>query len=101
MLVAYPLNTIQNSHFRFRDVLSSKSWEDAQNHDQASEEEVKVDKRIGQVKKQVNWQLLISFVIVELSLGAVLWKDAQAGWEREWRPLPPPQNRALSKLRRT
>ena len=63
-MVAYPLNTIQNSHFRFRDVLSSKSWEDAQNHDQASEEEVKVDKRIGQVEKQVNWQLLISFVIV-------------------------------------
>ena len=99
MMAAYPLNTIQNSHFRFRDVLSSKSWEDAQNHDQASEEEVKVDKRIGQVEKQVNWQLLISFVIVVV--GAVLWKDAQAGWEREWRPLPPPQNRALSKLRLT
>ena len=99
MMAAYPLNTIQNSHFRFRDVLSSKSWEDAQNHDQASEEEVKVDKRIGQVEKQVNWQLLISFVIVVV--GAVLWKDVQAGWEREWRPLPPPQNRALSKLRQT
>ena len=36
------------------DVLSSQSWQGNQNHDQASEEEVKVNKRFGEIKKQVN-----------------------------------------------